>query len=108
MVRSLIMKIENSIFFPGVVKYNTYNIDFNKSLARQKEELNEDLIQVEFQGGYILDIGWFPEYNEKGGIIIQLIQNYKWETPIYKQEVKDLVSLYQCIENVLKIIKDQI
>lgn len=98
--------MENSIFYPGVVKYNTYNIDFDKPLSGQREELNEDLIQVEFQGGYILDIGWFPECDEKGNLIIQLINNYEWENPVYKKKAKDLVSLYQCIEYILKTLKN--
>ena len=69
------MLINNSFFNPGKVNYNKFNIDFNKSFTEQLDELNEDLLQVEFKDNYMLDIGWYPEGDEDGMIIIQLIHN---------------------------------
>lgn len=73
----------------GNVIYNEFNISFNMPLSEQLESLTEDLIQIEYDNGYLIDIGWYPEYDEEGNFIVQLIKDYNWENPIYKQGCKD-------------------
>ncbi len=93
------MSLNNNLFLPGKVLYNSFDIDFERPFAEQLEELNEDLIQVEYNEKYILDIGWYPEHNANGNIIIQLIFDNQWDTPIVKEKVNN-------IDSLLKIIKE--
>ena len=58
-------------------------------LSEQLESLTEDLIQIEYDNGYLIDIGWYPEYDAEGNFIVQLIKDYNWENPIYKQGCKE-------------------
>lgn len=39
----------------------------------------EDILQVEYLDGYILDLGW---YGEERGFQLYLIENCKWERPV--------------------------
>jgi len=102
------MLIDNNVFYPGKVKYNSFNIDFGKPFIEQSEELNEDLIQVEFDGNYILDISWYPEGDDKGMIIIQLIHNNDWGNPIIKESVLEAEALLKSITKVMAVMKRDI
>lgn len=72
-------------FGKGVITYNNFNIDISKPLENQIWELKEDLLQVSYSGRnsstYILDIGWYPEFNVNGNFKILLIRNYDWDIP---------------------------
>lgn len=96
------MKINNEYFYPGRVSYNTFNIDFDKPFKDQLEELNEDLIQVEYDDNYLLDIGWYPESDANGKLVIQLIYKNNWNDPIIREESANPVSLLKNIQNALK------
>ena len=97
------MTIDNAIFYPGRVKYNTFNIDFDKPFMQQLDALNEDLIQVEYDGDYRLDIGWYPEADENGKFIIQLICNNDWNKPIVKDEQKEYQALLDSIQRTIEM-----
>lgn len=60
------------------------SLDFSKTIIEQVTKLDEDLFQITFNNGNILDIGWAPAFEEKGKFIIQVISNDDWEIPIYK------------------------
>ena len=64
------------------------------------------MIQVEYKGNYILDIGWYPEGDEKGKIIIQLIHNNEWDKPIVREETTEIESLLKSINKIMSIIED--
>ena len=68
----------------GNVKYDNFNIDFTEPFEEQEENLLEDLFQIEFPNNYLIDLGWYPEYEINGKIVLTLIKNYDWENPIYK------------------------
>lgn len=73
----------------GKITYNEFNIDFNVPYSEQVEELSEDLIQIEYENGYLIDLGWYPEYNTQGEFIVQVIKNYDWENPVYMEQSRD-------------------
>lgn len=58
-----------------------------------RDELKEDMLQVEYPGGYLLDVGWRPSFNLNGNFYICLIKDFDWDTPIYNGSAKDIVSL---------------
>ncbi|MEN5025920.1 hypothetical protein ABEJ01_13730 [Enterobacter ludwigii] len=59
------------------------SLDFTKAIFEQVTKLDEDLLQITFNNGNILDIGWIPAFEEEGKFIIQVISNEDWEMPIY-------------------------
>ena len=75
--------INNFDFKYGKVIYNEFNIDFSLLFSEQLDCLTEDLLQVKYTDKYILDIGWFPEYELNGSFIIQIIVDKNWDDPIY-------------------------
>ena len=99
------MLINNNFFYPGKVNCNTFNIDFDVPFETQVDELNEDLVQVEYNGNYIVDIGWYPEGDVNGRIIIQLIHNHEWDNPIVKEESFDRESFLKSVNSIMAIIE---
>lgn len=91
-------------FKSGIVTYNEFNLNFEKSLSEQLECLNEDLLQVEYLKDYLLDLGWYPEYDVEGNFIIQVIKDKEWSHPIYKGICRNKDILKMNIEHAVNII----
>lgn len=83
--------------------YNEFCFDFDKPPCMQTECLTEDLLQVSY-GEYTLDIGWYPEYDESGRIIVLIVRHYLWDAPIYKKSVSSEFELLESIDEAKSII----
>ncbi|WP_241177130.1 hypothetical protein [Citrobacter portucalensis] len=56
-------------------------LDFTKKVSDEVTRLDEDLLQLVFNDKLIIDVGWYPPFDENGEFIIQMIQNSNWENP---------------------------
>lgn len=95
--------IDESVFAPGKVKYNSFDISFDMPFDKQIESLTEDIILVEFEHGFIIDIGWYPEFDPEGKLVVQLILNECWDKPVKEEVVADLNEMYEVIKQ-MKIV----
>lgn len=77
----------------GNIVFNDFSLKKNIPLNEQQDELKEDMLQVEYPGGYLLDVGWRPSFDINGRFYICLIKDFDWDTPIYKGSAKDIDSL---------------
>ena len=93
-----------SVFLPGKVTYNSFDISFDKPFEQQTFSLNEDLVQVEYENGYLIDIGWYPECDPKGELILQLIHDNDWSNPVNKVSIHNVDSLYEEIRLMINTI----
>lgn len=59
-------------------------LDFNKTELEEVTRLDEDLFQLALNDGVVVDIGWYPSFEEGGEFIIQMIQNSDRDHPIIK------------------------
>lgn len=73
-------------FKSGEIVYNEFNISVHTPLYEQEHLLLEDLLQVEYCNGILLDVGWYPEFDVNGRFVVQIIKNKDWSSPIYKKE----------------------
>ncbi|WP_240907365.1 hypothetical protein [Paludisphaera rhizosphaerae] len=62
-------------------------------LSEQVDDLKEDLAQIAFPGGTILDLGWYPSFDPQGEFKVTVVQNGDWERPVLQVGAKDLRSL---------------
>ncbi|MEZ3139535.1 MULTISPECIES: hypothetical protein [unclassified Citrobacter] len=62
-------------------------------LDEQRDSLKEDMLQVEFPNGYVLDVGWRPSFDINGKFYIYLIKDFDWEEPVYSGSAGDIDSL---------------
>lgn len=93
----------NIDFKSGIITYNEFHIDFKKPYYKQLDNLTEDLLQVKYRESYILDIGWYPEFDKKGQFLILLIKSENWDNPVYKKYCRKKNDLISGIRKAIKI-----
>lgn len=52
-------------FSPGRVVYEEFTMNDEQEWGEQVDNLNEDLLQVEYPGAILLDLGWYPAFSPK-------------------------------------------
>jgi hypothetical protein len=68
-----------------VVFWDLDTIDESQPLAEQIDDLKEDLAQIEYPAGIILDVGWYPEFAATGNFVVCVVQHGEWERPVFRQ-----------------------
>lgn len=76
------MKID---FAPGKITWMTTDADYRQ----------EDMLQVEFPGSVILDMGW---YEGTGSYKILVVRDYNWDSPVYSVSTDDESKLKELLE----------
>ena len=62
-------------------------IDFSQGIESQIMVLDEDLLQLSFKSGVIVDVGWYPAFEANGEFIINRIAHGCWDAPESKYSV---------------------
>ncbi|MCU1791226.1 hypothetical protein CUU54_20560 [Pectobacterium polaris] len=88
----------------GNVTFDDFPIRDGEPLGIYIDDLKEDMLQVEFPRGYLLDIGWRPSFELNGKFYAVLIKDHDWEKPIYSESARDLNGLKNKINNALRMI----
>lgn len=95
---------EKLVLKNGKVRLNDCYFECNDSLERLYDSLKEDLLQIEFNNSYLIDVGWYPEFSYKGTFKIVLVKNGEWDKPKYILETRSLKKLkdtvYFLVESV--------
>ena len=91
-------------FKNGKIAYDDFNIDLLKDIKSQLDFLKEDLLQVSFENNFILDLGWYPEFDINGNFILQVIKHNDWDKPIFKKRISYSSVLYEKINEALTYI----
>ena len=75
-------------FKSGKITFSAPFVDVSSPYTEQLEVLSEDLIQVTYGENCILDVGWYPECDENGSLVIQVIKDKDWSSPIFRKSSK--------------------
>lgn len=90
----------------GNITFNDFSLNKDISLDIQRTSLKEDMLQVAFPNGYILDVGWRPSFDVNGEFYIYLIKDFNWEEPIYSSNAKNIhfleIEINQALDNMGK------
>lgn len=91
--------IKNINIKKGRIDYDEFNLDPDKSLAEQSDLLLEDLLQISYlDDKYVIDVGWYPEFDVNGNFIIYVIKKLNWEDPLYKVKCNDIQELIKNLQ----------
>lgn len=81
--------------------YIDFDYDDKKSLLDQIDILKEDIIQVQYTNGLIIDVGWYPEFSINGSFKVYIIKDCKIINEISCANVDEmLVVLKNSIEKI--------
>lgn len=98
--------LENIDLKDGILEYYDFDIDFNLSFMDQKWSFKQDLIQIAYDNNdkYVIDVGWYKEFDPNGKFTIVVIKDYDWTKPIFKKKCKDLQNLKKNIQKAVEKI----
>ncbi len=66
-----------------------YTVDFGTGTVTFLDDTQkEDMLQVEYPNGFLLDMGWYQDR-----YIISIIQNFDWMHPVKRYETADMDQL---------------
>ncbi len=100
------MKSTDICWNSGVVAYwNMDDIDETRSLNNQSASLREDLAQIHYEDGILLDIGWYPSIDPNGKFQVCVIIDSDWQSPVFRAAAKDILELREQIAIAISIIK---
>lgn len=89
----------------GHLSYYDFNIDSNVPLELQIYDIKEDLIQIVYGDHYLLDVGWYPEFNVKGSFVIRIIKDCDWQIPVIEKSA-NLSELKQVLQECIDMAVD--
>lgn len=87
-------------------KYIDFPFDINTELSKQVSMLKEDLIQIHYTNGYILDVGYYPEFDFKRGLFKIVVSKNEHDNTIISYSAKDIDSLIKNISLAIGVIQD--
>lgn len=79
------------------------NIDI-KNFKNDLEILKEDMLQVEYYNDFIIDVGWYPFFDENGHFQVRVIKDHQWEPPLIlltANTITELISKLQTAQNIV-------
>lgn len=98
-------------FQDGKITYNSCDIRIDIPLSMQLNELNEDILQVEYNNNFLLDVGWRPYFNsedsqnlDNGRFIVSVIHYQDWESPVKLYEPRTIEDLKSSIISAIEFI----
>ena len=95
-------------FGKGIIcKYIDFDVNIEIALTEQVDFLKEDILQICYESNYILDVGWYPEFNRNGSFKIVIIKDYNWENPVYESKCRDITILKEQVEKCVQLIRRQ-
>jgi hypothetical protein len=62
----------------------------------------EDLLQVEYQGDFLLDVGWYGHEQEAGEFQVRVIRKGDWSLPAFQCSVMARNTLLPVIEQAIQ------
>ncbi|MGF6112267.1 hypothetical protein [Pseudomonas frederiksbergensis] len=77
----------------GKITFDDLSLLSDQPLASQIDSLKEDLLQVEYGEHLLLDVGWYPEFDEDGAFQVVVIKDRDWGQPQWTGRAKTLAEL---------------
>lgn len=78
-------------------------IDERRPLAEQVAELKEDLAQVEYPSGVVLDVGWYPSFSADGSFVVCIALPDEWDQPLFQKNARTIVELKESLIEGIEI-----
>lgn len=95
-------------FTDGTITHDDLSRLRHVAMAKQTDLLKEDMLQVEFAGGFLLDVGWYPAFDAAGDFRINVIKNHDWDRPVMALTAHETADLIEKLDIAQHIIKDQL
>lgn len=68
-------------FLQGKITYDELSMLQDLGIEQQAHNLKEDMLQVEYPDGFIIDVGGYPSFDAKGHFQIKVVKDHEWDYP---------------------------
>jgi hypothetical protein len=90
----------------GDVTHIEEDITLEDPIGRQIDLLREDLLQVQYdRGRYVLDVGWYPSFEQDGEFCVTVAENYQWEAPLCQHRTRRIDELKGLIKEAVALVE---
>ena len=88
-----------------VVYWDMANLSVERTPVEQTDRLKEDLAQVSYGQGFVLDLGWYPSFEEDGHFVVVVIRDQDWESPVFSEKCREWPELKATVQRAIGSIK---
>ncbi len=80
-----------------------YQVDFGTGTVTFLDDTQkEDMLQVEYPNGFLLDMGWYQDR-----YIISIIHNFDWTHPVKRYETADKDQLPALLTEAVRLVEQE-
>ncbi|AZF11292.1 hypothetical protein C4J93_3096 [Pseudomonas sp. R2-37-08W] len=84
-------------FLQGTITYDELSMVQNCAIEHQAQHLKEDMLQVEYPDGFLIDVGWYPSFDPKGQFQIRAVKNHEWDLPTLTLTAQSIDALREAL-----------
>ncbi|WP_139198646.1 hypothetical protein [Pseudomonas indica] len=92
-------------FIEGQIEFDDFSllarlVDFRSDLY----SLKEDMLQISYEGNFLLDVGWYPSFDPDGCFQIHVVKESDWENPLYCDQANSITEAIHRIRDAQNFI----
>ena len=87
------------------IVYNDFSITSFDKIEEERLGYKEDILQIVWKG-YLIDVGWTPDFNVEGHLKVVLIKNQNWFAPIISKFTKASDDLFDAINEIINYVEE--
>jgi len=86
-----------------VIFWDLVFLDLARPLSEQVDNLKEDLAQVRFPRGLLIDVGWYPECSRDGAFVVRVVRDADWDNPLFLERHSKVEGLLRSLQRAVVI-----
>ncbi|WLI31106.1 hypothetical protein PSH61_08340 [Pseudomonas rhodesiae] len=95
-------------FLHGKITYDEFSSLQNLSAEHQLQNLKEDMLQIEYPNGFLLDVGWYPSFDIEGCFQVKIIKDFDWDSPTLSLTSKSIESICSLLDLAQNKINEEL
>ena len=87
----------------GDIQHSWHHVNFGTGKVIFLDDTRtEDMLQVEYPNGFLLDMGWYQDR-----YIISIIQNFEWTHPVQQYETAERNQLPTLLTEAVRLVEKE-
>jgi len=86
----------------GVVQYDDISFlpdDFD--VRRGVDVLKEDMLQIALPDDVLIDVGWYPSFDEAGAFHVLAIKAQNWDAPVAEVVTREIPGVKEALRKLI-------
>ncbi|MCL2336018.1 MAG: hypothetical protein FWC60_01215 [Firmicutes bacterium] len=98
---------ENFDFGKGVIsKFINFNVNESLDYYEQQFSYKQDMLQITYDNNYVIDVGWYQDFDPNGFFKIVIIKDNDWWNPVLIEKCTNTKDLSVYMEKFTSYIQD--